>query len=215
MSKIPNFDAELFDDSWERYIKKAIEVHTPFMDYLNAGASDAQLTAFEGQLNSAISPELKHLLKKHNGSKDYFVLPGWELFSTEEIVGEWKIWEELYYNQFKPENYSCSPEGPIRGDEWWRLKWIPFCGDGGGNHLCIDLEPTDQGTIGQIITMWHDSPERVLISNSLTEFVTMIAEDFENGELIWDEDWGWNIWCPRRIILIFAVLRNKNVILLP
>jgi hypothetical protein len=42
---------------------------------------------------------------------EYHVLPGWELFSTERIADEWKVWEDLYRTQFKPENYDCEPCG--------------------------------------------------------------------------------------------------------
>jgi molybdopterin molybdotransferase len=81
-------------------------------------------------------------------------LPGWELFSAARIVDEWGVWEDLRRNQFVPEDYTSEPEGSILGDEWWRLAWIPFCGDGGGNHLCVDLDPAPGGTAGQVITMW-------------------------------------------------------------
>ena len=78
----------------------------------------------------------------------------------------------------------------IKGDEWWRLPWIPFCGDGGGNHLCVDMEPAEGGINGQVITMWHNDARRELIAKSLTEFIEIIAGDFERGALIWDEEWG-------------------------
>lgn len=78
-----------------------------------------------------------------------------------------------------PEGYDCEPSGPIKGDEWWRLGWIPFCGDGGGDHLCVDLDPADGGTVGQVISMWHDMPNRDLTGTSLTDFIEIIAADAE------------------------------------
>jgi hypothetical protein len=38
--------------------------------------------------------------------------------------------------------------------------------------------------------MWHDNPRRDLIAASLTEFVEILAEDMEDGKLVWDEEWG-------------------------
>lgn len=105
-------------------------------------------------------------------------------------MDEWSIWEELRRDQFVPEGNDCAPIGPIRGDEWWRLGWIPFCGDGGGNHLCVDMDPDKGGTPGQVLTMWHDDATRVFVTPSLTEFIELIANRAEKGELRWDEDWG-------------------------
>jgi cell wall assembly regulator SMI1 len=184
------FDAGRFDESWRRYVAAVTKVHASFANHLNGGASADQIAATERTIGLSFSPDLRHLLSLHNGGDESFVLPGWELFSAERIVDEWKVWEDLYRTQFKPENYACEPVGPIRGDEWWRLAWIPFCGDGGGNHLCIDMEPADGGTVGQVITMWHDDPRREFIAASLTDFIARIAQDFERGELTWDDEMG-------------------------
>jgi cell wall assembly regulator SMI1 len=184
------FDPQTFDQAWRRYTAAATKAHPNFMSYLNKGATADDIAALEAAVGTQVSPDLRHLLSLHNGCLEAFVLPGWELFSAQRIVDEWKIWEELYRTQFKPEGETCLPSGPICSDEWWRLKWIPFCGDGGGNHLCIDMEPARGGTIGQVITMWHDEPTRALIAPSLTAFIEQIAADFEQGKLVWDEDWG-------------------------
>lgn len=184
------FDPAAFDNAWRRYTAAVTKAHPPFMGYFNKGASADEIASAERTILTPLSYDLRHLLSLHNGSTEEFVLPGWELFSAKRIVDEWKIWEELWRAEFKPDNEPCMPVGPICSDEWWRLKWIPFCGDGGGNHLCIDMEPARGGTVGQVITMWHDEPTRALIAPSLTAFIAQIAADFEQGKLVWDEDWG-------------------------
>lgn len=89
-----------------------------------------------------------------------------------------------------PEGYDCEPNGPIKGGEWWRLGWIPFCRDGGGNHLCVDLDLVDGGAAGQVTGAWHDMAGRDLISTSLTDFIEIIATDAAAGSLVWDEEMG-------------------------
>src|SRR5262245_13511811 len=185
-----DFDPQRFEKAWARYTQKAVEAHAPFMTYLNGGATKSQIDSAQQAISCELPLDLRHLLTLNNGSREHFVLPGWELFSTDRIVDEWNVWADLYRTQFKPENYRCEPNGPIRGDEWWRLKGIPFRGDGGGNRLCVDMDPADGGVRGQVITMWHDDGRRDLIAKSLTEFVEMIASDFEQGALTWDEEWG-------------------------
>lgn len=141
-------------------------------------------------MKCAFPADLRHLLKLHNGSNEHQVLPGWELFPTERIADEWTVWADLYHREFKPDGFDCEPNGPIRGDEWWRLKWIPFCGDGGGNHLCVDMEPPTKGALGQVITMWHDDASREVAAPSLTELIELLADDFEAGLLTWDDEMG-------------------------
>jgi cell wall assembly regulator SMI1 len=187
---LSRFDAARFDRAWARYTAKGAEVHAPFMSCLDKGASEDEIALAERAVGCLFPPDLRHLLSLHNGSKEYQVLPGWALFSAQRIVDEWKCWEGLYHTQFKPEKYDCEPAGPIQGDEWWRLRWIPFCGDGGGNHLCVDMDPADGGRVGQVITMWHDQADRKIVADTLTEFIEIIAQDFEDGELTWDEEWG-------------------------
>ncbi len=36
---------------------------------------------------------------------------------------------------------------------WWNGKWIPFAEDGCGNLKCLDLDPAQNGTGGQVIEM--------------------------------------------------------------
>ena len=187
---VTKFDQIQFDRAWCQYVDCAMEAHPPFISYLNAGATISEIEKAEQAVETPFPEDLKYLLSQHNGSEDYFVLPGWELFSAQRLVDEWKVWANLYKTQFKPENYKCNPVGKIGKDEWWRMKWLPFCGDGGGNHLCIDMDPLKGGTIGQVITMWHDDGHREIIAKSLTAFVQLIANDFENGKLTWDEDMG-------------------------
>ena len=172
-----DFDPKRLEKAWARYTAKATKAHTPFTTYLNDGATSNQIDSAERAVRCEFPADLRQLLSLHNGSMNYHVLPGWELFSAERIADEWKIWEDLYRAQFKPENYNC-------------VRWIPFCGDGGGNHLCVDMEPAEGGISGQVITMWHNDARRELIANSLTEFIEIIAGDFERGVLTWDEECG-------------------------
>jgi len=161
-----DLDPKRLEKAWARYTAKATEAHTPFTTYLNDGATTNQIDSAERAVNCEFPADLRQLLSLHNGSMEYRVLPGWELLSAERIVDEWKIWEDLRRTQFKPKNYNCEPCGPIKGD--------------GG----------EGGISGQVITMWHDDARRELIAKSLTEFIEIIAGDFERGALTWDEEWG-------------------------
>ncbi|KWE64809.1 hypothetical protein WL77_20605 [Burkholderia ubonensis] len=65
---------------------------------------------------------------------------------------------------------AIEPEPGIRGD-WYNLKWIPLTHNGSGDHLCVDLDPDEGGRIGQVIRVWHDSPERELVAKRVGEWL--------------------------------------------
>jgi cell wall assembly regulator SMI1 len=184
------FDQKRLEAAWKRYVSLATQAYPAFGEELRPGASAEEIAAAEKAIGCDFPSDLRALLRLCNGTSEIQALPGWMLFSAERIVDEWRIWEDLYRTQFKPDGYDCEPEGPIRGDEWWRLRWIPFTGDGGGNHLCVDMAPPANGAIGQVITMWHDDGARVRIATSITECIEMMANDIEQGRLVWDDEWG-------------------------
>lgn len=51
---------------------------------------------------------------------------------------------------------------------WWRPGWRPFAINGGGDHLCLDLEGTFTGHAGQLIDHWHNDEARPVVFYTLT-----------------------------------------------
>ena len=68
-------------------------------------------------------------------------------------------------------------------DLWWNPKWIPLTADGGGNGKMIDLDPTGNGTAGQIIQMWHDDPIRSKEADSLYGFLRGTHRIWKTGNM--------------------------------
>ena len=64
----------------------------------------------------------------------------WKLLSLAEIVMWWNEWMSLR----------------DAGDAEWNRFWIPLTYDGGGNHDCLDLDPTLGQAIGQIVLVDHE-----------------------------------------------------------
>lgn len=82
---------------------------------------------------------------------------------------------------------------------WWSPKWIPLTYDGSGNHDCLDLNPAEGGTFGQIITMWHDDPVREIVAPSFRDWLMQQAEGLESGKFIFSEEYNCivnvdNVW---------------------
>ena len=68
-----------------------------------------------------------------------------EFLSCEEIVSQGKTWKELLDGGDFKDTFYGSDDG-IKND-WWNPKWIPFAHNGGGDHLCLDLDPASSGTL--------------------------------------------------------------------
>jgi len=55
---------------------------------------------------------------------------------------------------------------------WWSPKWIPFAMDSCGNMKCIDLDPGERGTKGQIMSMEIQDGQGPYIDNEHLSFTT-------------------------------------------
>ncbi len=162
---------------------------------LNAGASEADFAELEQTLGYALPEEFKELYRVANGETDIDgVFAGEEWLSIERIIDEYNIWQELYQNGTFQEDdgtpYGCEPEAGIKPDFWWNPKWIPLTADGSGNSKMIDLDPSEQGTAGQIIQMWHDDATREKVADSLREFLQNYVRDLEAGLYVLDAEYG-------------------------
>ncbi|WP_374196413.1 SMI1/KNR4 family protein [Burkholderia sp. Se-20378] len=101
------------------------------------------------------------------------------LLSSHEILAQWRIWKGLV-DGGDFDGVESEPDPGI-GDDWYNLKWIPFTHDGSGNHLCIDLDPADDGFSGQVIRVWHDDARRERIAGGFSEWLARIAGEGQSG----------------------------------
>ncbi len=111
-----------------------------------------------------------------------------EFLSCEEIYSQWLVWKELLDGgDFK--DISSEPEKGVKND-WWNPKWIPFTHNGGGDHLCLDLDPAVSGSAGQVITMWHDMEMREVKAGSFGEYFDTYVAGVLAGKYVYSEEYG-------------------------
>ena len=157
---------------------------------LNAGASEADFAELEQTLGYALPEEFKELYRVANGETDIDgVFAGEEWLSIERIIDEYNVWNQLYQED-DGSDFGCEPEAGIKPDFWWNPKWISLTADGSGNSKMIDLDPSEQGTAGQIIQMWHDDAAREKVADSLREFLQNYVRDLEAGLYVLDAEYG-------------------------
>lgn len=149
-----------------------MDIRWPALDDLNPPATDAEITTLEQQLGVTLPADYVQVLRQHNGQRGLGdgLFDGQEFLSAQNVLAQWQIWKGLHdAGEFK--TLHSSPVAGVRAD-WWNPRWIPFTHDGGGNHLCLDLDPAEGGTAGQVITVWHDSGERALAGSSFGDWCT-------------------------------------------
>lgn len=165
------------------------------LDVLQPGASNAQITELEDFLSIQFPEDIKSSYRIHNGQStyDYGLIDGRELLSLERIKDEWQVWKELLDSgtfQAEDGQDQGSEAAPGICNMWWSSKWIPLTYDGSGNHDCLDLNPAEGGTMGQIITMWHDAAERGIVAPSFRVWLKQYAEGLESGQFIFSEEYN-------------------------
>jgi len=178
------------NEVWSRFEAWLNKNFAEAVNDLNKPISEDQISLLEKALSIGLPEEFISFLKHHNGQagNSGWIIDGSELLSSERIVDEWTVWNGLLqggeFNDYKEER-----DNGVKSD-WWNPKWIPFTYDGSGNHLCIDLDPAESGTYGQIITMWHDDGEREVKAKSFSEWFTQYVQDIENGVYVYHDDYN-------------------------
>jgi cell wall assembly regulator SMI1 len=161
------------------------------LEDLNPPAADDELVSLQESIGCTLPAEFIQFLKIHDGQAGDagWLIDGSELLSTERILSEWTVWNDLLKGGDFDEARSKPNSDKMKSD-WWNAKWIPFTYDGSGNHLCIDLDPAPGGKVGQIITMWHDDPERDVIAESFQAWFADYVGAVLRGEYAYSDEYG-------------------------
>jgi cell wall assembly regulator SMI1 len=153
---------------------------------INEGASASELTKLEEHLGVDLPDEVKKFLSIHNGQSDdgAGIVFGEQILSTESIRRCWDDWrsiDEEEMNEDCAEFMESSPIGYIK-PMYTNRKWIPLTHDWGGNHIGIDFDPDEKGSVGQIIAFGRDEDTKRLIASSFAEFITKLTSSLSEAK---------------------------------
>lgn len=177
------------EQTWTKF-EEWLSRHWPDgLSCLNPPASDEQISQLEERLDARLPADFVACLKIHNGQNGFSsVLDGMEFLSCEEIYSQWFVWKDLLDGGDFKDIFS-EPEEGIKTD-WWNPKWIPFTHNGGGDHLCLDLDPAPSGLTGQVITMWHDMEARELKAKNFAEYFETYVNGVLAGKYVYAKEYG-------------------------
>jgi cell wall assembly regulator SMI1 len=156
---------------------------------LNPAATDVEIEELIKVIGVDLPDDFISVLKIHNGQKgeSAWLFDSLEFLSTHRIIEEFNTWKKLLKSELHGK--VSTPDDGVKSD-WWNIKWIPFTSDGCGDHYCFDLSPTATGTKGQIITLWFESAEREIVSQSFSLWFEEYVEQLYSGELVYSKEYN-------------------------
>ena len=168
-------------DLWNRLEKWLAQNAAPILRGLHPPATDEQLAVLAGSTSIELPAEMVEFYKIHNGQDgdSPWLFDGTEFLSTDRIMDEWRVWDDLASGGEFDECETSHP--PEICDAWWSIKWLPITYNGFGDHCCVDFDPGPAGTAGQVIAMWHDDDVRTLLALSLAEWFEIFVGEVESG----------------------------------
>jgi cell wall assembly regulator SMI1 len=176
---------------WKRLETWLMDHYPELLDSLNDGATDDMIFEAEKKMGISLPNDFVESLKLHNGQKDDFypgLIGGHQLLSLDNILGEWQMWtnqlEEGLFNDWVELNFDTNK---VKTDQWWRAKWIPIAWRR-HNCYCLDLDPSPDGSVGQVIEFLYENEWREFVGNSFKECFKNMVENLENGTYFLQED---------------------------
>lgn len=174
------------DDSWIR-IEAWLAEHAPAtFAGLEPPAAPEAIAAAEAAIGLPFPDELRRSLLRHDGTGHHQLLPlMWMPLGVDGISGNWAVNMEVQADVWGPDTGEDDGDPEADTGPWWHRQWIPFAGNGCGDHLVLDQRPTSlRGRIGEA---YHDGCGtfgREPMLASLQALLAATATALETGEVI-------------------------------
>jgi cell wall assembly regulator SMI1 len=182
--------------SWNR-IEAWLQANAPeALEYVQGPATAEQLDAAATQLELQVPDDVREFYHILDGADSSGIFPSCDEYddmafspmSLEGVVLDWEMLKELFEMGDFADLEAEASEGVA--NDWWNVGWIPFADNGGGDYYCVDMAPTDAGTVGQIISHSHESGTREILASSLAEYLSALADSLEADLFEYDDDYG-------------------------
>ena len=175
-------------DIWRR-IEAQFQLHAPEeLRRLSPGATEGRIADVESLVGRRLPEDIRQSYAIHDGAAGYIVPSGPELgefdflLDLETVARELSVWRELLEGGDFQDSVPESVIGPMK-HVWWSMDWVPIVGEGTGDHLCIDLDPAEGGSVGQVFDFGHEyGPTRVFFP-SFRAYLEQYAADLESGAI--------------------------------
>jgi cell wall assembly regulator SMI1 len=151
----------------------------------NRPASDEDIDAIERLFGLKLPNAYRQLYKWHDGDRnDLFSghIYGTALISLRDAGLQWKAWNDVLAD-FGGNRYEIPggawPEAAV-DPSYINPRWIPLT-NSDGNHIGLDFDPWPGGRIGQVILYGRDEDVKVVLAESLGNFLEWITDLLDQG----------------------------------
>jgi cell wall assembly regulator SMI1 len=151
----------------------------------NPPATEVQIDAFEHLVGVRMPDSYRQLYRWHDGENDdrWGHIYGLPLLPLERAAADWKDWTrtlaDLNGNRYAVPG-GAWPEGAV-DPAYTNPAWIPLTNDGSGGHIGLDFDPWPGGRVGQVILFGRDEDVKVVLADSLGQFLGWIVGLLESG----------------------------------
>ena len=162
----------------------------PVEPRFSRGIEQAEIAKIEKLIGAEFPADVREFYRAADGqhARAPFVFLGYRMQSLSAVPSGWKFTnEELAAGTWV--DWESKPDKGIQ-PVFMNPLWIPLTGDECGNHHCLDLDPGKGGRRGQVIEVFHDAPERILIAESFTVWIEALCDLIEDGECYFDEEYN-------------------------
>lgn len=154
-----------------------------------APASEAQIVAAEETLGTALPEDYRQFLAIHNG-QDEFAAATMEMTCALVPVEKMHELRQSYSEVFDEDNVAVEGDiNPAIRPVEHSQGWLPIGRSARGrDYVCLDMDPTEKGTKGQVIRTAVDFNDHELLAPSFADFLSRFLEDLQSGDSEVDED---------------------------
>ncbi len=163
-------------DTLER-LERWLREHQPaFLAAMRPGATDTELDDLERAIGRQLPDDVRAFYRWRDGINE----------------GAPAAWSGCPFWNHQPmtvdhirQCYGCAIHDwhdPARPG-WWHPAWVPIMANDNSDYLCVDTEGVWTGDRGQIIQYWHDMTMRPVESAGLGEWLVLLVEDLERGQI--------------------------------
>jgi len=175
----------MLNNYWAEQLWTKVQQHAMQMNnckkeqlFLRDGASRSQFNELEQRLNVEIPDLFREWYRIHDGQNDRLetmpLLRNLTFSPIDKIIETWTFLQEEY----DPDGEQPENEAAIK-PVLWNPAWIPFATNGSGDYVCIDTDPAEEGSYGQILYFWHDWNNRSIEADDLSAFIHLCLEEEE------------------------------------
>lgn len=167
----------------DKYLLEIRKRIPDFQQYLNTGAKEEQLEQLAREAGCSLPDELLELYRRFDGEDmDRMVgfLAGLEFLPLKKVLSDFAFFRG------REDEMTAMGTDTIREESLCRLNWIPIAYDCARAWLVVDLNPTEDGTVGQVITLDYDTNHCYLLADSLDSLFEKMTTWLRKGILVVD-----------------------------